>query len=84
MGRVGRGSGQGRRVKGFPGWLPCLAQFHFNRLSPEPGLADKDNENKSLSKAQQDEREAGSGVCLCVYHTPSFTEDRFSTFPFIR
>lgn len=72
-----------RWVKGFPDGCLATLWFHFNRLTLEPFLTDKGNENKSLSSAQQDEGKAAL-VCLCVYHTPISTEDRrSSTLPLI-
>lgn len=44
-GAAGRSGGS----KAFRDGCPVSLGFHFNRLSPEPGLTDKDNENKSLS-----------------------------------
>lgn len=97
QGKQSRWGGRGRRYsghllcsgasggsKGFR-MAGCLATlwFHFNRLTPEPFLTDKGNENKSLSSAQQGKGK-GALVCLCVYHTPDSTEDRrSSTLPLI-
>lgn len=77
QGRVRRGSGHSPcsgASGGSKGSHCCAATlwFHFNRLSPEPFLTDKDHENKSLASAQQD----GEGsrfwllaLFMCLSHT---------------
>ena len=74
--RWGGSEGAGGGSKGFH----CRAAtlwFHFNRLSPEPFLTDKGNENKSLSSAQRDgERSRWWYPCVCVYRTLGSTEER--------
>lgn len=74
---------------GSKGCLRCPATlwFHFNRLSPEPFLPDKGNENKSLSRAQQElsrtEREAAV-VFVGVFIASATEGRRFSTLQSLR
>lgn len=70
-----------RGSKGLGDCGASMLWFHFNRLNTKPLLADKANENKSLSSAQRD----GEGTrfwYLFIYHIPRSTEDSFLTLVF--